>query len=396
MEKRISYSRNNVILLWDYAMEVLKGIGVKTVDKKFGIGSLHHVGIRRLQTSLLKIALMLGVEFHPGIVFRKVVPHGKSWAAEVLSFDGDVSDDDQENYHKENVPSPRNGFLFEVRGNVLLFDALIGADGLNSQVAQIANFERITMKAKPAIGVTFNFVNSRSPEENSLDEFGVSSYCDQEKFKNLQEKHSIQLENCVYYRDETHYFVCTVPKEILLELGVFKSDAGSYPELLSPENSDREKLAKFCRNIATHFGLPDKVPFEINHRGEKDIQVFDFTKKLASTEQVRFISQMGHPDLFVALVGDGLLEPFWPLGTGANRALLSSQDALFSLTEFLTGVPKDTLLQRSSKIHQQLKLVESPDIKLSKGNNDNNFLLGEEHYSEAGIDPQTRYRSLVY
>jgi len=398
MEKRISYSRNNVILLWDYAMETLKSLGIKTIDKKFCVGSLHHVGIRRLQCSLLKVALMLGIEFHPGVVFERPVPQGKSWAAEVSSFDGEISDDDQENIHKENIPSSsdRHKYLFEVRGDVLHFDALIGADGLNSRVAEVAGYERITMKAKPAIGVTFNFVNSRSSEENALDEFGVSSYCQQETFKNLKDKYSIELENCVYYRDETHYFVCTVPKEVLLSLGVFKSDKSCYSELLAPENCNREELAKFCRRVATHFGLPDKTPFEINHRGEKDIQVFDFTKKLASTEQVKFLSgDHGQTELFVALVGDGLLEPFWPLGTGANRAILSSQDALFSMSEFFSGVPKDKLLERASKIHSQLKLVESSDIKTSKGG-ENRFLVGETHYSDATIDPQTRYRNLVY
>jgi hypothetical protein len=31
------------------------------------------------------------------------------------------------------------------------------------------------------------------------------------------------------------------------------------------------------------------------------------------------------------LVGDALVEPFWPLGTGANRAILSSLDAAWSV-----------------------------------------------------------------
>jgi len=36
----------------------------------------------------------------------------------------------------------------------------------------------------------------------------------------------VDLENIVYYRGETHYFVMTVAKSSLLEKGVIKEDRG--------------------------------------------------------------------------------------------------------------------------------------------------------------------------
>lgn len=39
----------------------------------------------------------------------------------------------------------------------------------------------------------------------------------------LNEETGIDLENIVYYKDDTHYFVMTAKKESLLKKGVFKA-----------------------------------------------------------------------------------------------------------------------------------------------------------------------------
>ena len=77
---------------------------------------------------------------------------------------------------------------------------------------------------------------------------------------------------------------------------------------------------------------------------------FDFSRKLVSTQPEKFINapdnNPGNLLIFILsiiyfflvdkqllgiLVGDALVEPFWPLGTGANRAILASQDAAWSV-----------------------------------------------------------------
>jgi hypothetical protein len=49
------------------------------------------------------------------------------------------------------------------------------------------------------------------------------------------------------------------------------------------------------------------------------------TRKYFATIHCCGATQEGNK-LLVALVGDALIEPFWPLGTGANRAILSALD----------------------------------------------------------------------
>ena len=72
-----------------------------------------------------------------------------------------------------------------------------------------------------AIGITCNFVNNNTPEEAEVPEVpGISYQFNPSFFDKLNEKHGVKLENIVYYKNETHYFVMTALKSSLLEQGV--------------------------------------------------------------------------------------------------------------------------------------------------------------------------------
>jgi hypothetical protein len=73
-------------------------------------------------------------------------------------------------------------------------------------------------------------------------------------------------------------------------------------------------------------GLPSTCPFAPNHAGAEDVAIFDFSKKQQSLTPFKIFGEQEGNKLLVALVGDALIEPFWPLGTGANRAILSALD----------------------------------------------------------------------
>ena len=49
---------------------------------------------------------------------------------------------------------------------------------------------------------------------------GVAFIFNQKFFKDLKHKAGIDLENIVYYKDDTHYFVMTAKKQSLLQKGV--------------------------------------------------------------------------------------------------------------------------------------------------------------------------------
>lgn len=52
-------------------------------------------------------------------------------------------------------------------------------------------------------------MNTHTPAENQIREFGILRVYNQAFFNDLNTKYGIDLENLVYYRGETHYFVMT-------------------------------------------------------------------------------------------------------------------------------------------------------------------------------------------
>lgn len=82
-------------------------------------------------------------------------------------------------------------------------------------------FKRKEFRGKLAIAITANFINRRTEAEARVEEIsGVAFIFNQKFFKDLYEATGIDLENIVYYKDETHYFVMTAKKHSLIDKGV--------------------------------------------------------------------------------------------------------------------------------------------------------------------------------
>jgi hypothetical protein len=104
-------------------------------------------------------------------------------------------------------------------------------------------------------------VNEGTKAEQSLSEFGLLSVYNQKYFSELEAKQNVVLENLVYYRGETHYFVMTAKKQNLLANGVLKADFQQPQDLLSRTNVEVKLLEEFVRRVAKHVGLPDTAKF---------------------------------------------------------------------------------------------------------------------------------------
>lgn len=79
--------------------------------------------------------------------------------------------------------------------------------------------------------------------------------------------------------------------------------------LLSSENVNQEALLSYAREAAdfgTNYQLPT-LDFAMNHCGQPDVAMFDFTSMYASENAALVRERLGH-QLLVALVGDSLLE----------------------------------------------------------------------------------------
>ena len=87
----------------------------------------------------------------------------------------------------------------------------------------ISGFQRKCFRAKMAIAVTANFVNNFTAEESGVPEIsGLAYIYHQDFFKELKRTVGVDLENIVYYKGDTHYFVMTPKKSCLLAKGVLK------------------------------------------------------------------------------------------------------------------------------------------------------------------------------
>ena len=216
-----------------------------------------------------------------------------------------------------------------------------------------AGFKRKEFRGKLAIAITANFINRNTTAEASVEEIsGVAYIFNQKFFKDLNAQTGIDLENIVYYKDETHYFVMTAKKYSLLNKGVLRQvRAGAvvafgyipvssqcvalaytsawrllsryiygtanmccqdYEEpmkLLSRDNVNQEALMLYARqaaDVSTNHMLPD-LDFAHNHYGQPDVAMFDFTSMFAAEHASRVVERHGCR-LLLALVGDSLLE----------------------------------------------------------------------------------------
>nr|XP_033806795.1 F-actin-monooxygenase MICAL3 isoform X13 [Geotrypetes seraphini] len=360
VEKRDAFSRNNVLHLWPFTITDLRGLGAKKFYGKFCAGAIDHISIRQLQLILLKVALILGIEIHVNVQFQGLIE----------------PPEDQENkrigWKAEVHPAPHPVSEYE-------FDVVIGADGRRNT---LEGFRRKEFRGKLAIAITANFINRNTTAEAKVEEIsGVAFIFNQKFFQDLREATGIDLENIVYYKDDTHYFVMTAKKQSLLEKGVILHDYADTELLLSRENVDQEALLSYAREAAD-FSTNEQLPsldFAINHYGQPDVAMFDFTCMYASENAALVRERNGHR-LLVALVGDSLLEPFWPMGTGIARGFLAAMDSAWMVRSWSQGTsPLEVLAERES-IYRLLPQTTPENVS--------------KNFSQYSIDPTTRYPNI--
>ncbi|KAM6895662.1 protein-methionine sulfoxide oxidase mical3b [Xenentodon cancila] len=360
LEKRDSFSRNNVLHLWPFTIHDLRGLGAKKFYGKFCAGSIDHISIRQLQLVLLKVALLLGAEVHVNVEFKQLMEPPKDQHRRKVGWRVEVS--------------PKSHLL-----NQLDVDVIIGADGRRNT---LPGFRRKEFRGKLAIAITANFKNRNTSAEAKVEEIsGVAFIFNQRFFQELRQETGIDLENIVYYKDDTHYFVMTAKKQSLLEKGVILQDFTDTELLLCRKNVDQDALQVYAReaaNFSTNHQLPF-LDFAMNHYGQPDVAMFDFTSMYASENAAMVRQRQGHP-LLVTLVGDSLLEPFWPMGTGVARGFLAALDSAWMIRSWAQGgAPLDVLAERES-LYRLLPQTTPENMQ-------KNIAL----YS---VDPATRYLNI--
>uniref|UniRef100_A0A8C2IRF2 F-actin monooxygenase n=1 Tax=Cyprinus carpio TaxID=7962 RepID=A0A8C2IRF2_CYPCA len=351
LEKRDAFSRNNVLHLWPFTIHDLRGLGAKKFYGKFCAGAIDHISIRQLQLMLLKVALLLGIEIHVNVEFKDM---------------NDISN------HAAIYLSLHVSICLSVCLSIILMNIYSVSSG----------FKRKEFRGKLAIAITANFINRNTTAEAKVEEIsGVAFIFNQKFFQDLREATGIDLENIVYYKDDTHYFVMTAKKQSLLEKGVILHDYADTEMLLSRANVDQKALLSYAieaADFSTNHQLP-KLDFAINHYGQPDVAMFDFTCMYAS-ENAALVRQRNAHKLLVALVGDSLLEPFWPMGTGIARGFLAGLDAAWMVRSWAHGSsPLEVLAERES-IYRLLPQTTPENVS--------------KNFSQYSVDPTTRYPNI--
>ena len=362
VEGRKDFTRNNVLKLWRFVIEDLKSLGFKSFYGQFCTGSINHVSIRNLQLVLCKICLMLGVKIVSPVMFRDLCyPEGtgKGWTA---SFTPDS---------------------YELKKHK--FDMLVIASG---KKVPLKGFDRQSLNAKLSIAITGNFVNNRTEEEQSVEEIsGLSKQYNQAFFKDIENDEGISLENIVYYKGETHYFVMTATRDSLLKRGVLLQNVGDRESLMKSTNINRGNLYKYVNDVAEYSTnyLSKRLPrtgFAMDHSGNPDVAVFDFTNLYSASHAGELKECQGHT-LILAAVGDSLLEPFWPEGTGCARGFLSAMNAAWMLRRLAEGKNSDDILSEREHFYKLLKQTSDDELGVLKAD-----------ITSYTIDPRTRYKVL--
>jgi len=306
------------------------------------------MGIDELQLLLMKSALPLGVDFRLGVGFddAKVQIDAKSSKP---TWNVECSADD----------SAAEKYGMEKGKNVVNFDCLVGCDGPRSAVratqgSYFGDIER--RKFMDCVGIV---VNVRKVSRARLKEMGFpygqepkdmnrTTMVFRDFFGKIKEEADADLENFIYYKASHHYYVIITPKRAnLIKHGLSGKVYHFEQARTAPgANEEKAKLKKYCAAVLKAAGIPmdEQLPNDGFVDAPNDCMAFDFaecwnTKKSMSfslpptdydvAEHGKWRGKKLYP--FVALAGDALLEPFWPMGLGLKRGWQAIMDTCYGI-----------------------------------------------------------------
>uniref|UniRef100_K3WM31 Uncharacterized protein n=1 Tax=Globisporangium ultimum (strain ATCC 200006 / CBS 805.95 / DAOM BR144) TaxID=431595 RepID=K3WM31_GLOUD len=349
LEKRKHFSRENILHLWPWVVQDLTSLGAKVFFPQFCHSTAYfHVGTRQLQCILLKVALLLGVQFFPA-----------------TAFEGVASPDSIETGRR-----PYYTVLTKPQIPWMEFTAVLGASGTQDKLSEQSGIKRFVFSRKEAIGLVCYFPNHGTTEEKNVAEFSWTIQFKQQMFAKMREI-GVDLENIVYYRGEMHYVVMTPKRENLIEQGVLKVDYPNVADLVMDDNISKPVLHEYLKRIVKFVNIPQKSDFA-------RVRVFDFSSRTRADKAASILTSKGKK-LYVGLIGDSLMEPFWPEGLGTCRGFLSALDGCWMVAQIGFNSDEQILADRelAYRIIQHVSGFRRDDL--------------QKNVRKYNVDPKTRY-----
>jgi flavin-dependent dehydrogenase len=400
------------------------------------------VGIDELQLLLLKNALLVGVDFRLGVGYddAKVATDPKShrpfWKVEVTA--------DALAAKTYGMPEGKQE---------LHFDCLIGCDGPRSAVRStqekhfgsiekrkfmdcvgiVANVRKVPRKRLKDLG----FAYGQEPSDMNRSKMKFKDF-----FEKINTEANADLESLIYYKASFHNYVILTPKrQNLIDNGLsgrvyhFAAARGQQ-EKDGSKNTEKQKLKEYSRKVIVAAGIPvdPDAPNEGFVDPPNDCMAFDFAECWNTSKSLTFNLPPADYDTalhgawmgkrvipLVALAGDSLLEPFWPMGLGLKRGWQAIMDTCYavdnlynkaSFTKKLGKLADDITwdehydcLKEQVEINfencNRLKVAE--DLGKGEYNEKGNVILQlkkinkdcEKPIFEVEVDPWTRYAPLA-
>lgn len=349
LEKRKHFSRENILHLWPWVVQDLTSLGAKVLFPQFCHSTAYfHVGTRQLQCILLKVALLLGVTFFPATAFDSIA-------------------------HPDSIDSDRRPFYTIVTKPQIPwmeFTAVLGACGTQDRLSDQARIKRFMFSRKEAIGLVCYFPNHGTTEEKNVAEFSWTIQFKQQLFAKMREV-GVDLENIVYYRGEMHYLVMTPRRQNLLDQGVLKLDYPNVADLVLDDNINKPVLHTYLKRVVNFCKIPQKEEFT-------RVRIFDFSSRTRADKAASILSSKGKK-LYVGLIGDSLMEPFWPEGLGTCRGFLSALDGCWMVAQVGFRSDEQLLADRelAYRVIQHVSGFRRDDL--------------QKNVRKYSVDPKTRY-----
>jgi hypothetical protein len=169
-------------------------------------------------------------------------------------------------------------------------------------------------------------------------------------FRKLNEDADADLENVIYYKASFHNYIILTPKrQNLIKHGLsgkvyhFAAARGAHD---NSQDMEKQKLKTYVKAVLKVAGIP--IDEALSNGGfvepPNDCMAFDFAECWNTPKSIVFSLPppdyqvdehgpwVGEPLVpIVALAGDALLEPFWPLGLGLKRGWQAVMDTCYAV-----------------------------------------------------------------
>jgi len=307
------------------------------------------IGIDELQLLLMKNALLLGVDFRLGVSYddAKIVCDPKSqrpvWHVDC------TYDEHSAEYFKTTKGK-----------NVEPYDVIIGCDSSRSAVrdSQVKHFGNVEKrKFMDCVGIVSNlqkvsrkrlkelgFEHGQDPSDMNRGKTAFKPF-----FQKIEQEAEATLDMLIYYKASFHNYVIITPNRDTLQRhnvngGIYTFGAARDPG--GKKAGEKKKLMDFAARVLKVAGVP--IDDTMSNGGfvdpPNDCMAFDFAECWNTKKSIVF--NLPPPDYdtdvhgpwmgsrlvpMVALAGDSLLEPFWPMGLGLKRGWQAIMDTCYAV-----------------------------------------------------------------